>query len=139
MAEDFDDLMTDNLPRKRGPGPRQAPFAKDRAASAAPVKEPRMPQVGQLRTMQNERIDGQKWDVMIYAGENARDQFVDLAVNGHNIRIKRGEWVRVDECYVEVLRNAVVETYSQDAETGAKTPMRRLMYPFESRPVSQAA
>ena len=140
MSDDFEDFeASSGVPMKRGP--RKAAFVQQEAerTQARAPKEPRMPQVGQLRTLQNEKIDGQKWDVMIYGAENAKDQFVDLAVNGHNIRIKRGEWVRVDECFVEVLRNAVIQTYSQNPETGAQTPIERLVYPFQVRPVQAAA
>lgn len=140
MSDDFEDFeASPSVPMKRGP--RKAPFAQqlaERGPGKAP-KEARMPQIGQLRTLQNDKIDGQKYRVRIFGSENAKDQHVDLAVNGHNVRIKRGEWVQLDECFVEVLRNAVIETYEQNPDTGVKSPVTRLVYPYEAVPVPAAA
>lgn len=100
--------------------------------------EEKLPQVGSLRTLQNEPISGQKWKVVIYADQNDKGD-VDIQVNGYNVRIKRGQEVILDDAYVEVLRNARIDTFEYDPQTNARTPSTRMAYPFQATPIPQAA
>mgnify|MGYP006319268175 CR=1 FL=1 len=112
---------------------REARKAAENVSSRA--KEERLPNQGSLRTLQNQSVSGQKWEVMIYADQNDKGD-VDLQVNGFNIRIRRGEKVIIDEAFVEVLRNAVIETTQWNPETNTRTPTQRMVYPFQATPVA---
>jgi hypothetical protein len=68
-------------------------------------------------------VNGKKYRLTIFATEQDKSD-VDIIVNGHNIRVRRGVEVVVDEAYVEVLRNAEINTVMQDPDTGVRSPQR---------------
>jgi hypothetical protein len=98
------------------------------------VKEDRLPPVRGLHTLDGKKIDGKKYKLKIFATENDRND-VDIIVNGYNIRVQRGQEVIVDEAYVEVLRNAVIDTVVQDPETGDRIAQTMMVYPHQAVPV----
>lgn len=110
----------------------------EHVAVAKPKKstgnEPRMPALGRLHTLDGKPVDAPRYKVTIFATETDKSD-VDLIVNGHNIRVKRGIEVVLMEPYVELLRNAVVETIVQDPDTGARSPSKRMVYPHQAVPV----
>lgn len=91
----------------------------------------KLPAQGKLRTLDGKLVNAPLYDVEIFATESDKSD-VDLVCNGHNLRIKRGEKVRIMEPYVEILRNAVVETVEQDPDTGVRTSARRMVYPHSA-------
>lgn len=108
------------------------------AARKSPITNERLPQVGSLRTLDNQPISGRKYRVTIYGDQNDKGP-VDLSIMGYNIRIKRDEEVIIDEAYVEVLKNAVIETMQWDQDTNTSHMTRRMVYPFQATEVSPAA
>lgn len=102
----------------------------------ARAKEP--PQ-GALYTLDGKKVNGRKFEVEIYATQNGDNSPVDLVVNGHNIRIQRGKKVVIDEAYVEVLKNAVIDSVVQDPDTGVRTPQKIQVYPHSAVEVRAAA
>lgn len=100
------------------------------AASGKHVEE-QLPAQGKLRTLDGKLVDAPLYDVEIFTTETDKSD-VDLVCNGHNIRIKRGAKVRIQEPYVEILRNAVVETIEQDPDTGVRSSARRMVYPHSA-------
>lgn len=99
-------------------------------AEPAKTRDWEGPRFDKLRTLDNEVVSGKKYKVKIFTDERDSAGHVDLAVNGYNIRIRRGEEVIVDEAYVEVLKNAVVTSFRYDPDTNLRTPIERPMYPF---------
>jgi len=108
------------------------------AARKSPVTNEQLPQVGSLRTLANEPVSGRKFKVVIYGDQNDKGP-VDISVNGYNIRVKRDEEVIIDEVYVEVLKNAVIETQVWNQDTNTSTLSRRMVYPFQATEVPAAA
>lgn len=100
----------------------------------SPGKEARMPALGRLSTLDGKIVDAPRYRVTIFSTENDNSD-VDLIVNGHNIRVQRNKEVILQEPYVELLRNAVVETVVQDPDTGVRAPSRRMVYPHQAVPV----
>lgn len=105
---------------------------------AAPAKSPRaeesLPALGTLSTLQGEKVNGKKYRVTIFSTETDKSD-VDIICNGHNIRVRRGVEVIMQEAYVDILRNAVVETTVQDPDTGMRAPQRLMVYPHTAIPV----
>lgn len=100
--------------------------------------EEKLPTVGKLRTLDDKPIAGRKFKVVIYGDQNDKGP-VDISVNGYNIRVKRDEEVIIDEVYVEVLKNAVIETQVWNQDTNTSTISRRMVYPFQATEVPAAA
>lgn len=71
--------------------------------------------------------------------ESADDRAIDpvpVGVNGVRMYIKRGEWVRVPEAFVEVLKNAVGDSFvAKQDERGMLKLIKRTVqsYPFSVR------
>lgn len=106
-------------------------------APANPIvrhQEEKLSPIGKLHTIDGKPVNGKKYKVKIFATQEDKND-VDLIVNGHNIRIQRGQEVIIDEAYVEVLRNAVINTIVQDADTGIRTAMEQMVYPHQAVPV----
>lgn len=97
----------------------EAPKAK------AEVQEPPL---GALYTLQGEKVSGKKYELEIFDSPTDHSD-VDLIINGHNLRIRRGQKVVVDEAYIALLRNAVIETVIEDPDTGKRYPSRIPAYP----------
>ena len=60
---------------------------------------------------------------------------VDIICNGHNVRVQRGKEVILMEPYVEILRNAVIDTVVQDPDTGVRVAQRMMVYPHQAIPL----
>lgn len=90
--------------------------------------------MGALYDLQGKRVIGRKWKLKIHATQEDSSD-VPIVVNGHNIIVKRGFEVIVDEAYIKVLENCVVETVVQDPDTGVRTPMSRQVYPYQATPL----
>ncbi len=97
-----------------------------RAPTKAKAQE--MAPLGALYTLDGQKVEGKRYKLTIFPTESDKSD-VDLIVNGHNIRIKRGVEVEVMEPYIEVLRNAVIDTIVQDQDTGVRTPQRMMIFP----------
>lgn len=96
--------------------------------------EEALPALGRLHTLDGKPVNAPKYRVTIFATETDKSD-VDLICNGHNVRIKRGQEVILMEPYVEILRNAVVETVEQDPDTGSRTSAKRMVYPHSAIPL----
>lgn len=96
--------------------------------------EVREPPLGALYTLQGEKYVGNRYKLTIFATETDKSD-VDLIVNGHNLRIRRGEEVIVAEPYVDLLRNAVIDTTIEDPDTGVRHPQKIMTYPHTAVPV----
>lgn len=94
------------------------------------VKEPPL---GALYTLQGEKVNSKKFKLTIFATETDKSD-VDLIINGHNLRIKRGEEVIVSEPYIELLRNAVIDTQVED-DTGKRYSQKIMTYPHSAVPI----
>lgn len=103
-------------------------------ASEGRRAEEALPALGKLHTLQGERVDAKKYRVKIFATETDKSD-VDIICNGHNVRVKRGVEVILMEPYVEILRNAVVETVEQDPDTGVRIAQSRMVYPHQAIPL----
>lgn len=101
---------------------------------AAPRAEDRLPALGKLHTLDGSPVTAKKYRVTIFSTESDKSD-VDIICNGHNIRVKRGVEVIMLEPYVEILRNAVVDTVEQDPDTGVRMAQRRMVYPHQAIPV----
>lgn len=108
------------------------------AARKSPTTQERLPQVGSLRTLDDKPVSGRKLKVVIYSDQNDKGA-VDLSVNGYNIRIQRDQEVIIDEVYVEVLKNAVIETMQWNQDTNTSHMSRRMVYPFQATEVPALA
>lgn len=93
-----------------------------------------MPPLGALYDLAGNRIESRMWKLKIFSTETDKND-VDLIVNSHNIRVKRDVEVIVAEPYIEVLRNAVIETVRQDQDTQKRIPMQIQQYPHQAQPV----
>lgn len=105
------------------------------AAKAEERKNP-LPKEGNLRTLTGEPISGRKYRVTIMATEGETGD-VKLGVNGHMIQIQRGVPVVLNEAYLEVLKNTVINTV-QHEDDGQRSVVRGLSIqrlPFQAEPV----
>ena len=100
----------------------------------AKKKEEKLSPLGALHTLQGERVNGRKYKVKIFATE-AEKSDVDLICNGHNLRIQRGQEVVIDEAYVNILRDAIIQTIVQDPDTGVRSVQERMVFPHQAIPV----
>lgn len=107
----------------------------EHVAVASPKKAPRveekLPALGKLRNLDGTLVVAPKYRVTIFDTENDHSD-VDIICNGHNVRVQRGKEVILLEPYVEILRNAVIDTIVQDPDTGARTVGRRMVYPHQA-------
>lgn len=72
-----------------------------------------------------------KVKVTIYSGEDAGDKGdVFLAHNFRSVLIQRDQEVEIDECYLEILKNTVVETVVKDKDTGKESVVRVPRFAF---------
>jgi hypothetical protein len=76
-----------------------------------------------------------QFKLMVHSQEGAENSDVLVGVNGRLVQIKRGVEVIVDEAYVEALRNARIDTFAKDPDTGKETPVSIMRYAFEATPV----
>lgn len=134
-AEDTKGTMIDRIL-----GEYKAPAAKAVAGSepVPPVKkQPDMkePPLGALYDLQGNKIKARMFEVEIFATANDSSP-VPIIVNGHNVIVQRGKKVVLAEPYVEVLRNAVINTVVQDPDTGKTMPQRIQCYPFQAVPIA---
>lgn len=102
-----------------------------KAKQAKKLPNEKLPPIGRLTTLQGEPVNGKKYRLTIFATEADKGD-VDLIINGHNIRVQRGKEVVVDEAYINVLQNAVIDTVVQDPDTGERMPTRMLVYPHQA-------
>lgn len=94
-------------------------------------KQADIPPEGRLYTLQGAPIAGRKYKVTIHATEHDRGD-VFLSVNGFGMQIKRNVEVVLDESYIDVLRNAVVDTFTKDPDTGRVQKVTMMHYPFSA-------
>ena len=105
------------------------------AVPAAEKKpEVKEPPLGALYTLQGEKVASRKYKLTIFATETDKSD-VDLIINGHNLRIRRGEEVIVAEPYVDLLRNAVIDTTIEDPDTGKRHPQKIMTHPHTAVPM----
>jgi len=114
------------------------PTNAELAARRGPELAERQVGVGKLRDLSGNLVEGKKYRVTIYGDPNDKGP-VDLAVNGFNIRIKRDEEVIIGEAYLNVLKNAVIETMQWNQDTNTSSISRRMVYPFQATEVVEAA
>jgi hypothetical protein len=79
--------------------------------------------------MARETAAAKKFRVTIHSTEGD-DSDVVLGVNGELMQIKRGAEVVISEEYVEVLKNAKIETFTKDPDTGTERPITIMRFPF---------
>ena len=84
--------------------------------------------LGALYDLQGNKINAPLYEVEIYNTDSDKSD-VDIIVNGHNIRVKRGYKVIMMEPYVQVLRDAVIDTVTKDPDTGIEQSVKHLCYP----------
>lgn len=89
---------------------------------------------GQLRTLDGKPINGKKYRVTVFATESDKTDVV-MAVNGFAIAVQRNKEVILDECFVEVLRNSMIQTTEQDPDSGLSTPITRMTFPHQAIPI----
>lgn len=94
----------------------------------------KLPALGRLSTLSGEPVDAKRYRLTIFATEGDKSD-VDIIVNGHNIRVQRNREVIVQEAYVEILRNAVIDTVVQDPDTGVRHQQQMMVYPHTAVPV----
>lgn len=63
----------------------------------------------------------------------------DVKVKGSPFRITRGVFVDVPEEVVNVLQDAIVETFRYDQETNKNIPVSYTKYPMTIKPIDKAA
>lgn len=107
---------------------------KEVEAKPAKRAESALPALGRLHTLDGKVVDAPKYRVTIFSTENDKSD-VDIICNGHNVRVRRGVEVILMEPYVEILRNAVIETTVQDPDTGARSSQRMMVYPHSAIPL----
>lgn len=73
-----------------------------------------------------------KYKVTIHSGEDKDSGDVVLGVNGKLIQVQRNKEVILPAEYVEVLRNAKIETIVKDPETGKESPITMMRFPFSA-------
>ncbi|NOV28016.1 hypothetical protein E5S69_31515 [Cupriavidus necator] len=74
---------------------------------------------------------GKKFKVTIHSSEDD-DSDVLLGVNGDLIQIKRNMEVVIGEAHLEALKNAKIETFLKDPDTGKERPITIMRYPFSA-------
>ncbi len=84
--------------------------------------------LGALYDLQGNKVVAPLWEVEIYNTESDKSD-VDIIVNGHNIRVQRGKKVIMMEPYLQALRDAVIDTVTQDPDTGEETKVKHMCYP----------
>lgn len=99
--------------------------------SDKPKANQELPPLGALYDLQGNRVDGRKFKLLIYSTESDKSD-VDLIFNGHNIRIQRNKEVIVDEAFIGILNDAVIETIQQDPDTGKQTAQTVMVYPYKA-------
>lgn len=90
-----------------------------------------MPPEGRLYSLDGKPASGRKFKVTIHATEQDRGD-VFLSVNGHGMYVKRNHEVTLDEAYVDVLKNAVIDTFTKDPDTGKVQKITMMHYPFSA-------
>ena len=88
--------------------------------------------LGALYDLQGNKINAPLYEVEIYNTESDKSD-VDIIVNGHNLRVQRGKTVVMMEPYVQVLRDAVIETVTKDPDTGVEEAVKHMCYPHTAR------
>lgn len=131
-ADDTKGTMIDRILGEKSPADETV-----EAAAAAPVKKdaPLPPVRGGLFTLSGEKVNGKRYKLTILSTPGGDTSDVPIVVNGHNIIVKRGREVEVEEAYVNVLRDAVIDTVIQDPDTGEMIPQRVMNYPHIAVPV----
>lgn len=94
--------------------------------------KPLPPEKGGLYSMDGKLIKGRQMKVTVMSTETAKHD-VKLAINGHQIVIKRDVEVILDEAWVEVLKNARSVNKFTDAD-GKVTTTATANYPFSAVP-----
>lgn len=107
---------------------------KAETPAKAPRVEEKLPALGRLSTLDGKPVDAKKYRVTIFATESDKSD-VDIICNGHNVRVQRGKEVILLEPYVDILRNAVIDTMVQDPDTGQRSAQRMMVYPHQAIPV----
>jgi hypothetical protein len=97
-----------------------------------PDKQP--PPMDRLYDLNGKPIIGRAYKVKIFSTESDKSD-VPLVVNGYNCIVKRNVEVTLSEPFVEVLRNATIETIVQDPDTGVRTPQTIQVYPHQATPI----
>lgn len=67
--------------------------------------------------------------VTIHSSEDDKGD-VKLVVNGRMMLVQRNTPVDLTDPYIEVLKNARIDTISKDPETGKETPISLQRYPY---------
>lgn len=116
-------------------GEYKEPSTEKRSKSGMKMQKD-MPDIplGALYTLDGKKVEAPLYRVVIFSTESDKSD-VPLVVNGYNIIIKRGHEVLIMEPYVDILRNAVIDTVVQDPDTGARTQQRMMVYPHQAVPV----
>lgn len=104
-------------------------LAAEKAIAADERKNP-VPREGKLRDLQGNAVKCKKVRIMILATEQEQGD-VKLSLNGHMLQIKRGVEVEIDEPYLGVLRDSIVQTVQWNSETNQRTAMQIQRYPFQ--------
>lgn len=116
-------------------GAKQAARLAEAAAKAEERKNP-APKEGALRSLDGKLAGGRKFRVTIMATEGETGD-VKLGVNGHLVQIKRGVPVVLDEAYVEVLRNTVINTvhHNDNGERSVVQAVSIQRLPYQADPL----
>lgn len=116
-------------------GAKQAARLAEAAAKADERKNP-APKEGALRSLDGKLAGGRKFRVTVMATEGETGD-VKLGVNGHLVQIKRGVPVVLDEAYVEVLRNTVINTihHNDDGERSIVQAVAIQRLPYQADPL----
>jgi hypothetical protein len=78
------------------------------------------------------KAEAKKYKITIAPGAEGEDNGdVFIGVNGRTILIKRGHSVVVEECFLEALKNSVIDTFEKD-EKGKVTPIKIPRFNFSS-------
>jgi len=112
-----------------------APAIEEEAPAKRMQKDAPMPPLRGLHSLSGEPSSGKRYKLKINASVEGDNSPVPIIVNGHNIIVQRGKEVEVDEAYIRVLENAVIQTVRQDPDTGERIPMEMQAYPFSAIPV----
>lgn len=129
--EDKKMTMVDKILGEHVPVNETPKEAKKSSSGVTKQKDTLPPPLGAAYELTGKKIDGRKYRVKIFSTETDKSD-VDLIVNGHNIRVKRNMEVVLDEAYVEVLRNATIDTVVQDADSGIRSPQTIQVYPHQA-------
>ena len=107
----------------------QAAKLAEAAAKADERKNP-APKEGALRSLDGKAVSGRKYWVTILNQEGEVGD-VKLGINGHMLQIKRGVPVLIDEAYLGVLENTVIETRGEENGSPAQKIQR---YAYQVKP-----